>query len=299
MPDFSLVMLVRQGKVVFIRRLLRWRARWPPTGRAWVLSAVLCGLIIFALVMLWASRVPPVPTHLRAPSSAQTPQSICVPVGDHKLIELEDSSRIDLNSGACLVTEFSAQKRLITLVSGEAIFQVAHDPSRPFVVATGPIQITALGTRFDAFRKGLSTRVAVIEGAVRISSRDTAWRGSAKPLTVLQEIDVPDDIAQPAVRKQITSRDFERITAWTRGNIELDHQTLREALDEFSRYRYFQFEIRDPNIGELRFSGVFHTTNVGSFLKTLPKCIHIESDKDRQQLTLSSETGKRAGTACQ
>jgi transmembrane sensor len=189
---------------------------------------------------------------------------------------------------------------LIRLESGEAIFQVAGDPSRPFVVETGPVSIEALGTKFDVYRKELSTRVAVSEGAVQVSSRGTTSLTNTKPLTILQQIDVPDDTAQPRVRRYITSHDFERMTAWVHGDIQLEGETLKETLGEFARYQHIQVDFRDPGIAEVRFGGVFHTTDVDTLLKLLKlKCIHSEYDKAAQRITLTSETGKRAGTGCQ
>jgi transmembrane sensor len=130
---------------------------------------------------------------------------------------------------------FSSTDRLVRLDSGEALFEVAHDPNRPFIVEAGLISIEALGTQFDVYRRSVSTRVTVIDGAVQISSKGTTLSSSAKPLTVLQQLDVPDDIAQARVRRNLTPGDLERMAAWTHGDMVLEIQTPTEMREGVAR----------------------------------------------------------------
>ena len=206
---------------------------------------------------------------------------------------------MELNADACIIVEFSETKRLVRLEAGEAIFQVASNPRRPFVVETGPIAIKALGTQFDVYRKKLSTRVAVIEGAVQVSALDSKSRPNIKPLTDLQQLDVPDDTAQQRQRKSITPNDVRRITAWTHGDIELEGLTLKEVFEEFKRYQHIDVDFRDPSIEARRFGGSLHIGDMDSFLGLLKlNCIDSTYDRAAQRITLTPRPGKRAGTAC-
>ena len=164
------------------------------------------------------------------------------------------------------------------------------------MVETGPISIADVGTEFDVYRREFGTRVAVIEGAVQIPSRGT----NPQPLTALQQMDVPDDTAQARVRRSITRTDFDRMTAWVHGYIELENETLQEAIDEFARYQHIHPEFRDQRSAEVRFSGRYNVTELDNFLAVLKfKCIHSDYDKVAQRITFTSETGKRSGIACQ
>lgn len=237
----------------------------------------------------------PLLAEFRAPPGGQMAMTFCAALGDRQPVALTDGTRVELDSGACISVEFAAKQRTVRLESGEALFQVARDPRRPFVVETGPISIQDVGTEFDVFRRKFDTRVAVIEGAVQIPS----WGTNPQPLTALQQIDVPDDAAQARVRKSITRSDFDRMTAWVHGDIVLEKQTLQEAIDEFARYQPIQAEFRDPRIAEQRYTGTFHTTNVNAFLAYLKgKCIYSDH-KNATQITFTRETDKRSGTACQ
>ena len=291
-----LILRARVGRYLSFEFLRRRPAQPSPpsTFQRLRLWATLLSLTITAVKL-----IPPVLEHLSAPPAVtHMPQPLCAPFGEHRQIELPEHSRIDLNSAACVTVMISARKRLIELDSGEAVFEVTADPRRPFVVETGPIAITVLGTRFDVFRKKVSTQVAVVEGAVQISSRDTAVRSNGKLLIGLQQMDLPDDIAKPRVRKGITSIDYEQITAWVHGDLYIAaHTPLKDALEEFARYQHFQVSYKDPSIADLPFGGIFHTHNLRIFLGTLEgRCIHGEYVGE--QVTFSKVSGKREGTAC-
>ena len=291
-----LILRARVGRYLSFEFLRRRQTQPSPpsTFQRLRLWATLLSLTITAVKL-----IPPVLEHLSVPPAVtHTPQPVCAPFGEHRQIELPEHSRIDLNSAACVTVVISARKRLIKLDSGEAVFEVTADPRRPFVVETGPIAITVLGTRFDVFRKKVSTRVAVVEGAVQISSRDTAVRSNGKPLIVLQQMDVPDDIATPRTRKEITPTDYERITGWIHGDLEIAaHTPLKDALDEFARYQHFQVKYEGPGIADVPFSGKFRTHDLRKFLGLLQgRCIRYV--EETQQLTLSNVPGKRAGAAC-
>jgi transmembrane sensor len=220
----------------------------------------------------------------------------CAALGDRKPVPLTDGTRIELNSGACISTEIEAKSRIVRLESGEAIFRVARDPSRPFVVETGPISIEDVGTEFDVYRRESSTRVVVIEGAVQIASRGT----NPQPLTALQQINVPDDTAQARVRRTIARDDFDRMTAWVHGDVEIENWTLKETMDEFARYQHFQTEFADPRIAEVRIGGRFHVTDLEGLLDLLKHgCIHSQYDKVAQRITFTTEAGKRPGDVCE
>jgi transmembrane sensor len=247
-----------------------------------VVVLILAGAALVTDPFLHEHVVLPLLAEFRGAPVSQPPARWCAR-DEHESIPLPDGSRLELNSGACVSTEIAAERRTVKLESGEVIFQVAHDPRRPFVVEAGPISIEDVGTAFVVYRTGLSTRVAVIEGAVQIPSRGT----NQPPLTALQLMDVPDDPGQASVRKLITPGDLERMTAWAH-DIEFHNQPLKEVMDEFARRQHIQVEFAEPRIGEVRISGGFNVTDVESFLRLLKhRCIQSRYDKAAQRITLA------------
>ena len=114
-------------------------------------------------------------------------------IGERRSITLADGSTVDLNARSKLRVEFSKNERRVELLDGQALFQVAKDKSRPFIVASGEAAVRAVGTQFDVYRKDSGTTVTVLEGRVAVYSTAYAVSnsGSAEP---------PSTAAQPATR---------------------------------------------------------------------------------------------------
>ncbi len=91
-------------------------------------------------------------------------------IGEQRTITLSDGSTLVLNAKSRVRTRLSEQRRDIDLLEGQAIFRVAHDTLRPFIVHAGNTNITAVGTRFDVYRKETGTIVTVLEGKVAVES---------------------------------------------------------------------------------------------------------------------------------
>jgi transmembrane sensor len=114
-------------------------------------------------------------------------------IGERRSITLSDGSTVDLNARSKLRVEFSKNERRVELLDGQALFQVAKDKNRPFIVASGEATVRAVGTQFDVYRKDSGTTVTVLEGRVAVYSTAHAVSnsGSAEP---------PITAAQPSTR---------------------------------------------------------------------------------------------------
>lgn len=89
-------------------------------------------------------------------------------VGEQRSIALVDGSSIELNSRSRVRVRFSTTERDIDLIRGQALFRVAKNPLRPFVVSTNGTQVRAIGTEFDVYRRISDTVVTVVEGQVAV-----------------------------------------------------------------------------------------------------------------------------------
>lgn len=104
-------------------------------------------------------------------------------IGERRSITLADGSAVDLNARSKLRVEFSKNERRVELLNGQALFQVAKDKGRPFIVASGEATVRAVGTQFDVYRKDSGTTVTVLEGRVAVYSTAHAVSnsGSTEP----------------------------------------------------------------------------------------------------------------------
>jgi transmembrane sensor len=101
-------------------------------------------------------------------------------VGEQRSIVLSDGSTVELNSRTRLRVRFSDAERDIDLLAGQALFEVAKNVQRPFVVTTDGAHVRAVGTQFDVYRKSSGTVVTVVEGKVAVY--DETRSGSSAPL---------------------------------------------------------------------------------------------------------------------
>src|SRR5205823_10321982 len=88
--------------------------------------------------------------------------------GEQLSRRLPDNSVLHLNTDSAVTIRFGKTERLVTLMSGQADFEVAHDPERAFRVFAGAAEVVAIGTKFDVRLEHDATVVTVVEGRVAV-----------------------------------------------------------------------------------------------------------------------------------
>ncbi len=91
-------------------------------------------------------------------------------IGEQRFVKLVDGSTLELNSGSRVQIRFSHAQRDVDLIEGQALFHVAKDSTRPFIVHSDTTQVRAVGTQFDVYRKSSGTVITVVEGRVAVLS---------------------------------------------------------------------------------------------------------------------------------
>lgn len=182
-------------------------------------------------------------------------------LGEQRGVPLPDGSVIYLNTDSRVREEYSDTARDIYLLDGQAIFQVKHDPNRPFRVHTNNAVVQAIGTKFDVRRLNGGTDVGVIEGVVKIGVTAVAAASSATPADSAPQklvagqaitIDATSGLASPP-----RTMDVADIAAWQQRRLVFRKDTLTTIAAEFNRYNRVQLRIMEPSVGSRRFSGTF------------------------------------------
>ena len=182
--------------------------------------------------------------------------------GEQQVATLGDGSRIALNTDTRVDVRFDADRRHITLDRGEAMFEVAHDADRPFVVIAGDTRVQALGTVFIVRRTRDEVVVTLIEGEVAVTREDSGERlASEAPMLLHPGERLTEPEAGPT---RIEPASVEAATAWRRGQTIFRDTPLGAAVTELNRYGGPQVVIDDPRVAALPISGVF-TTNAPDF----------------------------------
>lgn len=166
---------------------------------------------------------------------------------------LSDGSVLRIGPNTRLRWSFDESRRTIVLSEGEAVFEVAKDPDRPFVVTTQIGDVRAVGTEFGVSLMNASTAiVTVAHGKVAVRKRNDARlitidRGSdVAELIEDQQIVLSDRGVQPV--KQV---DASRELQWATGYYEFRGETVREAIEQFNRRNRLKVVMADPAIGAI------------------------------------------------
>lgn len=211
-------------------------------------------------------------------------------VGEQRSLILSDGSTVVLNSRSRVRVRYSDEKRQVVLLSGQALFQVASDKERPFVVDVGDTHVRAVGTQFDVYRKHSGTVVTVVEGTVAVDfAGSTESAPSALMLVAGEQLataDIalgtaaPDAIPRVPVPKIV---DVSAVTAWTQRQLIFDNASLAEVAEEFNRYSTRPIVIEPGAADTFHVSGIYSSVNHESllrFLRAQPGIRLIESDRE-------------------
>jgi transmembrane sensor len=183
-------------------------------------------------------------------------------VGEQRTVTLSDGSTVELNARSRIRIRFTQATREVDLMEGQALFRVARNPSRPFIVATGTTRVRAVGTQFDVYRKSTGTVITVVEGKVAVSAPEEPTIAAATPKIAAVLLAAGEQVTvTPLVLSAPTSADPAISTAWTQGKLVFESTALSEVLQEFSRYNARPLFIDDPKLLTLHINGTFATTD--------------------------------------
>lgn len=193
------------------------------------------------------------------------------PIGSFASIPLQDGSTMTLNTATSVRVALTEKERRIELESGEAFFDVAKDPGRPFVVEAGNRRIVAVGTQFSVRRNGLDVQVIVTDGKVRFEPK--AGDGRAELLSAGA---IGDTVRDSLLVQKKSLHETEAALSWRNGYLTFDETTLVDAVAEFNRYTSQQIVIDDPELTVLRVTGTFRASRAGDFVELLNKSFGIQ-----------------------
>lgn len=205
-------------------------------------------------------------------------------VGEQRVIELTDHSRLSLNTGSHVRVSYSRTTRRIDLFSGEVVFAVTKDPARPFQVHALHGVTTAVGTQFDVQLASSSAAVSVLEGTVSVVAGESSdaehvavTAGQAVDYSLAGAISVP----RPA--------DVGRIRGWQASHLVFSDVSLAAALEDYNRYRTVPIVLGEPQLGERRINGVFRIGDEEAFLGALQQGLHVRVVRGDAQIVLQPQ----------
>jgi len=185
-------------------------------------------------------------------------------IGEQRTIQLADGSTVELNARSRIQVHLTDYQRDVMLLDGQALFRVAKDKHRPFVVHAGDAQVRAVGTEFDVYKKQVATVVTVVEG--RVEAYDPSGNGGTTPvvLSAGEQLTVaPHTVAKP------TLTDTSVATAWVQKRLMFEETPLSDVAEEFNRYNRRPLTIDDQELQKVKISGVYSSTDPASLINFL------------------------------
>lgn len=224
-------------------------------------------------------------------------------VGATDTVPLEDGSHITLNTDTSIHVDLGRTERRIDLEKGEAYFEVAPDPRRPFIVQAGHQRIIVIGTRFSVRRDRDDVQVAVTEGKVRLEGASAQRPAPARPelrdrsakressggsAVLLTAGTVGRTADAQVIVDQNAIADADRLLAWRRGYVTFDNTPLSEAVAELNRYNVRKIIVQDPAVADVRIGGSFRVTNIDAFLQLLQSGHSIAIEREEGSVILKA-----------
>jgi transmembrane sensor len=178
-------------------------------------------------------------------------------VGQKRTVTLRDGSIVELAGATRLREDFNQQERRVELLEGEALFQVEHNPLRPFKVDAGLQIVQATGTAFDVSRVDMRVEVQVTDGSVAVTTKGmNADTGPAVVRLVKGEaVAFQGAVTTGGVRKI----PVEKMGTWRQGKLTFESAPLSRVLDAMSRQYGGRFIVDDPNVANKPISISFKT----------------------------------------
>jgi transmembrane sensor len=262
-------------------------------ARRWQTAAVAVAALVVSVALLLSWNLRPV-----APMPA--PEAVAAlhystHHGELQTYRLADNSVLHLNTDTDVTVRYGRTERLVTLASGEAAFEVTHEPGRAFRVLAGPAQVVDLGTRFNVRRENHSAVVTVVDGRVAVAPSATlGTSGTNGSLTrpqqsvelgAGQQLNVGEG-AWPATPVSV---DAQRTTAWLHGQINFEGEPLERVVAEFNRYAQKPIEIESPALRDLEISGVFSIEDSEAFIAFLRSLDGVQVDVSDTRIRVSQK----------
>ena len=278
----------------------RWLKASPHTRNPWRNAAVAAGIAL-AIAAGWELS-----PYGYGPGQYQTD------VGEQRIVELEDHSRIALDTATRLKVRYTDDARIVQLQEGQAQFSVAKDRARPFKVVAGDRTIIAIGTVFTVEYVDRKIHVAMMEGKVAVVPAESAHPGNTRPSSSsppalsdgdgqgvrLEKGSAPgeksrDDrnvtieliageelrISRDGESTVSPKADIEAATAWREGKVIIRRETLGDAVRRLNRYSRRQIQIDDAALAAKLISGVFEAGDTQGFVSAIQRYLPVTVDE--------------------
>jgi ferric-dicitrate binding protein FerR (iron transport regulator) len=248
-------------------------------GRQW-LGIAAAAVFAIGAYLIWMAQQKPAEPLLQNLASGDQPLRDTLP--DGSIVTLNAHSRLVYSSSS-----FADAATRKVYLQGEAYFDVARNPERPFVVDAMGTLVQVLGTEFNVRVAVPQVQVSVTAGKVRFASGENA---NAKAVEL-----VAGNSATYHAQRGTLVRDSlpdANATFWLTGNLVFQDRPLSQVVDELSARWQQPIRLANPAIGDCRLTATFQHPSIDSTLSMIAATFNLKVEHDETSFTLS-------GAGCQ
>jgi transmembrane sensor len=215
-------------------------------------------------------------------SRAPAMQTYETAFGQPRVVQLADGSKITLNGGSRLAVRLGRRERQVFVADAEAVFDVAKDPGRPFLIQAGDRQIRVVGTEFNVLRHAGEVRVTVRRGVVEVRP---AGKPRAAPIARLVK-------GQALLHREgkrgdvVRTADPDAAMAWTQGQLVFQGESLAQVAGTLSRYVRSPIEVA-PEAQSLPVTAVLNVGDEATMLRSLQAFLPVQVERRDDSVRLS------------
>lgn len=254
----------------------------PKRVRPNVLWQAAAAIIVLVSMSVW------VVLSLQAQFSEPRVHEYASSVGQIRTVRLEDGTEVILGGATSMRATFSDDVRHIAMSDGEALFSVAKDAERPFIVDVTNGSARVLGTTFNVHRGPEGATITVLEGKVEVSP--PSWRpGASAVLSAGRQVDA----SSTGEIGEIRIVDPQRAASWQSGSMVFADRTLRSIVADLNRYSTEPVTLASGEVADLRVSGNIKLDRIDAWLQALGPAFGIDAVRNEHGVVLVSRIEPR------
>ncbi|WP_437395856.1 FecR family protein [Flagellimonas lutimaris] len=213
--------------------------------------------------------------------------TIRVPYGKNLSVTLQDGSVVMLNSGSSMIypSSFADMDTREVQLKGEAFFEVAKDPKKPFIVKTETMYTQVFGTVFNvsAYEEDDTTEVVLVEGSVGVGKSNEV---NPETLQMLVPSQKASNIMGDEKDFVVEDVDVSSYISWTKGILAFENESMGQIIKRLQRQYNIKIVNQYKELDERRFTGMFDEETIDHVLKTIQAHTHFSYDKEENLITI-------------
>lgn len=183
---------------------------------------------------------------------------------ESRVITLADGSTVTLGADSAIAATVGSHERSVTLLAGEAFFEVRRDVARPFTVKAGEVTVAVLGTAFDVQLTTSTATVQLEHGSVDVgySREGTSGNAHLAPGEMMRVDRQTGEMSRNPIAK-------DDIAAWRNGYLFVSDATIGFVAEQLQRYHPAWISVPDRDLAARRVTGLYDLSDPDRALRAL------------------------------